>query len=126
MRAPSGSVVSFAARVQPASVKELRCVGRTVRSLRWLRGSTRILRVVRGGRRVLLRLRVIASSCEQPASEPRVVEDPKRTRLEPHPAGSIPRGSPSRNGRSVAGSDHRFDIVLAVELRDGAGAREGE
>lgn len=60
------------------------------------------------------------------APQPGVVEDAEGTLFEPPPTGAISRKSASRNGRDVARSPSRFDIAVAVELRSGADAREGE
>ena len=108
------------------SVKGAQRVGRSIRSLWGLRRSACILRVLRGGGGVLPDVRGGASPREESGPQPDVVTDAAGAGLEPASPGAIPRGSESRNGRDVVGSNGRFDTALAVALHVGADAREGE
>lgn len=113
-------------RASSRSVKERGCGERAIWSMCGLRGAACVLRFLRRGGSVLPRLRRGAPAGRQPAAQPGVAEDAQGSGVEPPSSGGLSRETASRNGRGVAGRKGHFDITIAVELRGGAGAREGE
>lgn len=119
------NVSPVAAGVQPLR-KERRRFARSVRSVCRLRSGPCLLRLLRGRGGLLRGLRLRAAARAGESEEPGVVPDPGGPPFEPTPAGAIPAGSASRNGRDVVRSERLVDALDAVELHVGAGAPGGE
>lgn len=113
-----------ARRLSSRSVREWRCVGRTVWAVFGLRSGGGILRELRVFGGAVPRVRAGATPRGAWASQSRVVSHAARAGVGPGTSGALPRPKSrrqaARNGHDLFTSGPRGDTARAVELRRGA------